>query len=288
MRDLEWEFAKLQARSNEGSQATQANRRYTLSLIARELESMGFRRLSMKGVRRKHVHALVGAWKAQGLRVGTVKNRLACLRWVLNRAGRPGVLPASNAELGIEDRRYVTNVDKGRELEAEKLAGVTDAHVRMSLRLQEVFGLRREEAIKFQPGYADRGERIVLKASWTKGGRPREVPVRTEAQRRVLDEARALAGGGSLIPPGRNYVQQRWAYERQARKVGLDHMHGLRHAYAQRRYQELMGRECPALGGPSRRELVGSERDADSEARLQIAGELGHGRVEIVGVYCGT
>ena len=64
----------------------------------------------------------------------------------------------------------------------------------MSLRLQAAFGLRREEAIKFLPGYADRGNRIALKASWTKGGRAREVPVLKAAQRRLLDEARGLVG----------------------------------------------------------------------------------------------
>lgn len=41
----------------------------------------------------------------------------------------------------------------------------------MSLQLQQAFGLRREESIKFQPRYADRGDHIALKGSWTKGGR---------------------------------------------------------------------------------------------------------------------
>ena len=66
----------------------------------------------------------------------------------------------------------------------------------MALRLEAAFGLRREEAIKFAPARDDRGDRIRLKGSTTKGGRPREVPVRNEAQRRLLDEACGLAGAG--------------------------------------------------------------------------------------------
>ncbi len=42
---------------------------------------------------------------------------------------------------------------------------VRDPHVRMSLELQRAFGLRREEAIKFSPGYADKGDHLNLKAS---------------------------------------------------------------------------------------------------------------------------
>ena len=104
----------------------------------------------------------------------------------------------------------------------------------MALHLEAAFGLCREEAIKFRPVRDDRGDRIRLKASTTKGGRPRGVPVRNEAQRKLLDEARGLVGGGALIPPRRNYRQQLKIYEDQTREAGLYRMHGLRH-YSGRR-----------------------------------------------------
>jgi Integrase len=43
---------------------------------------------------------------------------------------------------------------------------IKDTYVQASLYLAEVFGLRREEAIKFMPAYADQGNHIQLKASW--------------------------------------------------------------------------------------------------------------------------
>ena len=61
----------------------------------------------------------------------------------------------------------------------------------MSLELQRTFGLRREEAMKFIPGYTDQGDDIKPKACWTKGGKPRTIPVQTEHQREILDRARA-------------------------------------------------------------------------------------------------
>ena len=120
----------------------------------------------------------------------------------------------------------------------------------MSLELQQAFGLRREEAIKFIPSYADRGDHIQLKPSWTKGGKARTIPVRTEAQRQVLDRAHQLAGKGSLIPSTKNYRQQLRIYEAETARAGLSKMHGLRHAYAQTRYEELTGWKSPAAGGP--------------------------------------
>jgi hypothetical protein len=76
------------------------------------------------------------------------------------------------------------------------LTKVRDEHVRMSLELQQAFGLRREEAIKFIPSYADQGGHLVLKPSWTKGGKARVIPIRTEERREVLDRAHRLEGTG--------------------------------------------------------------------------------------------
>ena len=91
----------------------------------------------------------------------------------------------------------------------------------------------------------------------------------TDRQRRLLDEARELAGGGALIPPGRNYAEQRKVYEDQTRAAGLDHMHGLRHAWALDRYEDLTGWKAPAAGGPRRRGKAVGDRGAAGAALPQ-------------------
>ena len=287
MRQLNFDLKTLQARHREGAFLTRRDRAYALNQAADLLHALGFRRLRATGLKRKHVDALVAEWQRRGLAIGTVKNRMSALRWWAERVGRPGVV-GTNAAHGIGERRYVTNEDRSRRLDAQQLARVTDAHVRMSLELQAAFGLRREEAIKFTPAYADRGDRVRIKASWAKGGRAREIPIWNEHQRAVLDAARRLAGAGALIPGGRNYVAQRKLYERQTDAAGLSRMHGLRHAYAQARYEALTGWKAPAAGGPRRRSLGPAKLRIDKAARMAIARELGHGRLEIVPVYLGS
>ena len=240
MRDLNYDLKRLQAAHDDGSHGTRTARSYALAQIADTLHDLRFKGMRATGLKRKHVAALVGEWQRQGRSIGTMKNRMAHVRWWATRIGRPGVVP-SNGALGIANREYVTNEDKSVVLDPDKLALVKDAHVAMALRLEEAFGLRREEAIKFTPARDDRGDRIRLKGSTTKGGRPREVPVRNEAQRTLLDAARRLVGSGALIPPDRNYRQQLKIYESETREAGLYRMHGLRHNYAARRYEELTG-----------------------------------------------
>jgi hypothetical protein len=219
--------------------------------------------------------------------VGTIKNRMAELRWWAEKIGKQNVIARDNDHYGIGNRQYVTNVSKARQLTGGELARITDPYTAMSLRLQAAFGLRRGESIKIRPEWADRGDRLALKDTWTKGGRPREIPIRNAEQRQVLDEAKALAGRGSLIPAERSYVEQLRRFEYQCAAAGAHRIHGHRHQYAQTRYRELTGWPAPAAGGPRSRDLTPSQREADREARLTISEELGHEREQITAVYLG-
>lgn len=64
-------------------------------------------------------------------------------------------------------------------------------------------------------------------------------------------------------------------------------MHGLRHAYAQSRYEVLTGWKSPKAGGLARKELTAEQQIKDAFARQTISRELGHERIEVVKVYLG-
>ena len=286
MDDLTYTLRQLCLRNRDGSHATQADRQRSLSLAARQLREAGFRQMRATSLKGKHVEALLQRWQAEGLSAGTLKNRMAHLRWWAEKVGKAGILPADNAKLGIPERRYVTNESKAKEL-GDRLDRVTDLHVRMSLRLQAAFGLRREESIKFQPRYADRGDHIAIKGSWAKGGRDRTVPITTPEQRAVLNEVHRLAGLGSLVPSHKTYIQQRHVYDGQCKAAGLSNMHGLRHRYAQMRYEVLTGWKAPAAGGQQQEMLSANQQLQDLQARQRISRELGHERTSITAIYLG-
>jgi len=287
MRELNYQLKQLCRRNRDGSYRTQADRERQLTLIANQLRALGYRKMSAQSLKPKHVEALVKHWQEGGLSVGAIKNRLTVIRWWAQKVNRQNVVARSNDHYGIPDRQFVTNLSKAQTVTAPDLEKVRDQHVRMSLELQQAFGLRREEAMKFQPSFADRGDHIALKESWTKGGKSRVIPLRNEAQRAVLNRAGLLAGKGSLIPSSRNYRQQLRIYERHTANAGLSKMHGLRHAYAQQRYHELTGWLAPAAGGPTIKALTQEQKTIDRQARLTISQELGHEREQITSIYLG-
>lgn len=288
------ELDQLCKKNRQGSLSTQANRRAMLKMFALQLSQIGFdiSKMSKHDLKGRHVNKLLQRWRSDGVKVGTIKNRMVQLRWWAEKIGNPGAVK-DNKTYNIENRVYVTNIDKSvsiKELDLSKI----DQNVAQSLRLQDAFGLRREESMKFQPEYALDGQKIenakyiLIKKSWAKGGRPRTIPITNEQQREELRNAYACAveNGGSLIPKNKSYVSHMSFFEKVTSGLGVGQTHGLRHGYAQRRYFELMGFSCPAVGGV--RELTAEEKENDMNIRYQISEELGHSRINITSTYLGS
>jgi Phage integrase, N-terminal/Integrase len=294
MHDLNFQLRNLCLNCKEDSFATRSDRLSILLLVANNLHALGFRRLSVNGLKPKHVFGLVQLWKKQTIGIGTIKNRLACIRWWARKIGKFDMLSPTNDVFGIEDRVYVTNESKSSHLSfidsndfssdfssfdsctsidlpsfdssfgsfasfESCLDKISDISIKTSILLQAAFGLRREESLKFIPSWADKGTHILLKGSWCKGGQQRSVPVLNQNQREVLDKSRVVAGFASMIPPHRSYIQQLKAYENLTQKVGLFKLHGLRHKYAQQRYFALTGWLSPSDGGVSKDSVLQSD-----------------------------
>ena len=287
MRQLNFDLKELCQNNRDGSHSTRANRHKILQKMANDLHDMNFRHMRSSSLKEKHVKALVNRYQEQGLSIGTLKNRLSVLRWWSRKVNRSQVVAKTNAEYGTGNRQYVTNISKGKQLDKDKLEQITCPYIRISLELQAAFGLRREEAIKVIPKDADQKDHIKLAPTWCKGGKARTVHILTEAQREILGRARQLANGGSLIPESRSYKQQMNRYEKQCNRVGFNKMHGLRHAYAEARYEEMTGWPAPACGGPTSKQLTQEQKQADLKARLIISKEMGHEREGITANYLG-
>src|SRR5207237_9714644 len=151
--------------------ASQQDREHILELSADQLHEVGLRRMNAHSLKPKHVEKLVERWLAEELSPGTIKNRMSALRWWAEKIGKENIIARTNAAYGIPDRVYVTNVSKGKELDMDKLKQIPDLFIHMSLCLQALFGLRREESINIIPACTDCGGCLVLNGSCTRGWR---------------------------------------------------------------------------------------------------------------------
>lgn len=288
MHDLVHDVIVLTQRNRDGSFTTQANRRSMLTQMAEQLIALGYRQLRARDLKGRHVDKLLTLWHTQGLSHDTIANRLATLRWWCEKIDRVSVMPKTNAVYGLARASERTPVSKAQDLDWQKWAQIDDAYLRMSLELADAFGLRCEESLKLRPWQGDRGDHLHVEHG-TKGGQARDVPLTRPEQRDVLDRAKALVRfkEASLIPRGLSFYQQRNRYYRELRRVGLRNMHGLRHGYAQDRYETLSGETSPVNGGPLPSEVPRAQQRVLRQARQQVSEELGHHRPGITTRYVG-
>jgi len=282
------QLSRVLLANKDNSFATQEARHDILMMAMADLHSLGFANLKLVNLKPKHISALVEDWKAQKITNSTMKNRLSHLRWLAGKIDKANIIPRTNKELGIGNRVYVDNSkNKAWELTDEKLAKISSERVRLSLQLERAFGLRKEESLKFQPAYADKGDHLELMGSWCKNGRPRIIPIDFKEQRELLDACHRLAGQGSMIPADKSYAQHLSSFESYCSRADIKNVHGLRHKHAQELYKTLTGWECPKNGGLRRKEMSKEQKEIDRKVRLKISHDFGHGRENITAVYLG-
>jgi hypothetical protein len=155
--------------------------------------------------------------------------------------------------------------------------------------LARELGLRSKEAslLDAQKSYLQAQEtgKVTISAG-TKGGRARELTIKSETQLQALkNAAEAQKEGRSMIPQGENWKSWREGELRQIREIVKEKtgggLHDLRTAYACERYQSQTGWAAPSAGGQI------EDKTIDREARIVVSHELGHGRIDVVASYVG-
>ena len=210
------------------------------------------------------------------------------------KAVRPG------KDCGIERRKYIPKTSKALpEAKHQAVQHAIDDRLARIMDLQRTLGLRFKESCLFDAKAAvqqlDKVGYITIH-SGTKGGRPRRLPCDNE-MRKVMEAAAEIQSGRSMIPKEMTYLKFRQECYQQAKANDMS-FHPERHAFAQKRYRELVKAPCPLEAGWEHRGRIGklaeylsiSETEAkriDEEARLKISMELGHSRVEISNAYLG-
>lgn len=237
--------------------------------------------------------------KSGEMSAATAQNYVSAVNRVMELArGDPQVRVSPTRECGIPRRTGLATASRaisGRDHEhaQERLSERAGA----LLELQRYLGLRFKESALLDASRAFREASVhgsVRIVDGAKGGRERSVPITGPEQLAALERAAALQDGRSMVPRDERYIDFARACYRE-----FSDWHGERHAYAQARYEALMGAPCPVAAGvrhgPSHfRFLAGrlglsveAAREKDREVRQRIAEELGHGRPEITHSYLG-
>ena len=71
MKTLNYQLKQLCRNNRDGSYTTQAGRERQLTLIANQLDALGYRHMNAQSLKPKHVEALVKHWQEEGISTGS-------------------------------------------------------------------------------------------------------------------------------------------------------------------------------------------------------------------------
>jgi len=209
----------------------------------------------------------------------TKEKYATAFRQIAHSIGKDNIVPRSNKDLGgrAAGERYLPKVG-----DSVKLDVVRSKLVEMSVKdpdkrylvaahdMRQAFGLRASESLASCRIIQRDDGRQYLAPDMTKGGREREVEIKTAAQHNAVAAVRALASeygkpSGSMLPPSKTWQQ---CYDQQkntmsrfgATKANGAHMHVNRHDWSR-------------------------EQLKNGESRKVTAESLGHGREDVIKHY---
>jgi integrase len=145
----------------------------------------------------------------------------------------------------------------------------SDPRVARVVRAMQLAGLRLDEAVRLRVSEIGEGE-LVLDGHSTKNGRPRRVPLTSDAAR-FFGQLRRAAGGRDLVFETarlRNMVQRQVRAAAESLGIADRRAHNFRAHYAEQLYQRLRAKGL-----------------TDRQARHQVAAALGHGRTSVLKHY---
>ncbi len=240
------------------------------------------------------------------LAVSTGQNRLSSVNVLMGLLPSLGIEPLNPSE-HLGKRNYVrTDPPSGLSLVRIKLV-VTDLLNRGEPRLALTIGLCRgigcrfREASLMHPSKALRHARStgnIVVSRGTKGGRGRKIPRVLSAPHwlvELLEAAIKQGVGRSVVPENMTYIRWYGAAHREWSKRCLSYglnsrFHDLRCSYACEEHEFLTGKPAPCveISGVATILLPADQRLSESDARDLIAGQMGHGRSDVLNSYCGS
>ncbi len=290
-----------------GSSKTRVAHLKEVNQFVKELRNQGLGVKKWDNVTNKHIGAVVKSWQDRGLETKTIKEYLSGVRATAEANGNNSI-HKDNSAFGLENIKYVKNIDKSMHdakltsiMKNLKAGGNHEIRVAAQLGLCRHLGLRHEEARKFNPSRDVLPDGRVHVAAGAKGGKERVLSEISPEGRNAIENARSVAGTGSMIPPDmRDSQWEKKGYkilEKAGANKKYEKFHSARHAYAQLRYEQLTGFKCRVkyeskeAFAQAAIEARGEDwKDYDKSARGIIKVEMGHGlgRDSTVAQYLGS
>ena len=275
LKKLEFQAVFVVGKLRRGSSLTRQDTFNCLARIGRTMQRYGLQ--SIKDIKPAHVERYFAELRNGGMSAGRMANHASAMRLMCRMIGKSEVVPSNNT-LGCS--RSVANRSKHADvrIDTEKAAKVREQlsdNNKIAYDMAREFGLRQKETLLSHKTIESNGTSYLV-VEGAKGGRPRQVPITTQAQCEVLarNEAYRSMHGGKLIDEDKSLKQGIKQLQNELAAAGADrssraNIHTLRREWIIERCQQIL-----AAPEDSREKLI-----------VELVEQVGHGRSEVLSAY---
>lgn len=159
------------SRLKVGTKSVRKTYQYILKKIVEDLAHTGYVP-ELNKITKAHIEKLIFLWQGRGNKSNTILNKLGILRKIISE------LP-DNKELGIKKSVVKNNF-------TNSIPQISDPKIHDICRMQQLFGLKKYEAIRFC-GYMIKDECILIPRAIAYNNLDRYVPILTNEQKEFLE-----------------------------------------------------------------------------------------------------
>ncbi|MRR56054.1 MAG: hypothetical protein EG822_16395 [Deltaproteobacteria bacterium] len=239
---------------------TKAKHKSNLKSIVAFADSRGLQHIDH--MNQRFTTAYVETLKEKGHSPSTIQSHLSTLRDLAHNIGKPNIVHRKNEDYGQEAirrglDRNSPKTERNEVLwkEAREALYAKAEWLGIAFDLRDSLGLRMKESLMtnkvfvderknlyFQIDKGEKLETIIIKAAGTKGGRPRDLEIITDKQRKAIDrlvDYQQRTGKLSIMPPDLTWTQAYNMQKNACHRLGLTrenncNNHIARHFEAQR------------------------------------------------------
>nr|WP_321513166.1 tyrosine-type recombinase/integrase [uncultured Pseudodesulfovibrio sp.] len=263
--DLKYQAAKLLGKNRRAGVLTQQKNAGQIKRLC-DLIQKKYGLQNLRNLKTKHIEGVFNDMSKEGLSPSTRAAYGTAARRIAEAIGKQNIVARSNKELGVSragDRIKPVTADMEEIRNITEQLYEKEEWLGLASKMRIEFGLRAKESLL---SHEINNGALVVKGS--KGGRPRKVPIRNEAQRELIKRVHThieREEKNTLVPTDLSLKQGLKKQANALHRIGATkennaHAHAARHKYAQ---------SLAELG----------------TSRTDISEELGHGREEVVSHY---
>lgn len=220
---------------NGGSPRDKKYRRFVILRMIEDLFVLGLAPSNWSCLTPIHLQQLLQHWHKKKVKPSTLMNYMTIIRKFLCHVGHKAE-NIDNLSLGLQTKKIKKQT---RKSPANLLDKVNDPIAKILLGFQIHFGLTMSEAMRILPEVHIQEHELLLTREITFNSKDRKIPIRSEAQRKLIQDFNTLTQGNGCLITTHGYRAICFSWQKAMKSLRLSGKKCWRYLYAQQLSSQL-------------------------------------------------